>query len=73
MHVSKGLEQGQACARVCSRATHVAGQHMRTGGGGRGRSAHLAAPEKNEEVVVVARLKERPCLLAWDASLHGRT
>ena len=29
--------------------------------------------EKNEELVVVARLKERPCLLAWDASLHGRT
>ena len=51
----------------------AAGSTCRTGRGGRGRSTHLAALKKNEEVVVVARLKERPCLLAWDASKHGRS
>ena len=73
-HVSKGLEPGQAFARVRSRARHIAQRaaKRRAGRGGRGRSVHLAAPENNEDEVVVARLKERPCSLAWDASEHDR-
>ena len=66
MHVSKGLEQGQVCARVRSRGQRqsntrsAAGSKCRAGCGGRGRCAHLAAlDEEYEEIVVVARLKER--------------
>ena len=58
MHTSTCTQQSNTCSG--------AGSTCRAGCGGQGRRTHLAAPNKeNEEVVVVARLEER------HASLHG--
>ena len=76
MHVGKGLEHGGKHAPIACKmyaterhvhyVAHAAGSKCRVDCGGRDRCVHLAAlDEESEDVVVVARLKER------HASLHG--
>ena len=80
MHVSKGLEQGQACAHVRSRATHIARRAANAMQSGLRRPRPLCAPcssvTKKMKMYSPSRRRQTqrvPCKLARDASLDGRT